>query len=119
MLRFPSLLGSTFGSLAVLLGAAATAQAEPQGPLRINAPEPAVELVLAPMVADFLAAYDTGSAPCFRISAINGDGCRPLIYKLQEALDTLAPPPPLKESSPDEFFPDDEAIDDSDNNPSR
>ena len=70
-------------------------------------------------VADFLAAYDTGSAPCFRISAINGDGCRPLIYKLQEALDTLAPPPPLKESSPDEFFPDDEAIDDSDNNPSR
>ena len=70
-------------------------------------------------VADFLAAYDTGSAPCFRISAINGDGCRPLIYRLQEALDTLAPPPPPKESSPDEFFPDDEAIDDSDNDSSR
>jgi len=35
---------------------ARSAQAEPQGALRINAPEPAVELVLAPMVADFLAA---------------------------------------------------------------
>ncbi|MDZ4375769.1 MAG: LysR family transcriptional regulator [Phenylobacterium sp.] len=36
---------------------ARSAQAEPQGPLRINAPEPAVELVLAPMVADFLATF--------------------------------------------------------------
>ncbi|WP_337187858.1 LysR family transcriptional regulator [Phenylobacterium sp.] len=39
------------------VAAARAAQAEPQGALRINAPEPAVELVLAPMVADFLAAY--------------------------------------------------------------
>jgi len=31
-------------------------QAEPQGALRINAPEPAIELVLAPLLADFLAA---------------------------------------------------------------
>jgi len=36
---------------------ARSAQAEPQGALRINAPEPAVELVLAPMAAAFLAAY--------------------------------------------------------------
>lgn len=36
---------------------ARSAQAQPRGPLRINAPEPAVELVLAPMVADFLSAY--------------------------------------------------------------
>src|SRR5688572_19947810 len=36
---------------------ARSTQAEPQGPLRINAPEPAVELVLAPMVADFLATH--------------------------------------------------------------
>lgn len=36
---------------------ARSAQAEPQGALRINAPEPAVELVLAPMVAEFLAAH--------------------------------------------------------------
>jgi len=32
-------------------------QAEPQGALRINAPEPAIELVLAPLLADFLAAH--------------------------------------------------------------
>jgi len=36
---------------------ARSAQAEPQGSLRINAPEPAVELVLAPLVAEFLAAH--------------------------------------------------------------
>jgi DNA-binding transcriptional LysR family regulator len=36
---------------------ARSAQPEPQGALRINAPEPAVELVLAPMVAPFLAAH--------------------------------------------------------------
>jgi DNA-binding transcriptional LysR family regulator len=36
---------------------ARSTQGEPQGSLRINAPEPAVELVLAPMVAEFLAAY--------------------------------------------------------------
>jgi len=36
---------------------ARSAQAEPQGALRINAPEPAVEMVLAPMVGEFLAAY--------------------------------------------------------------
>jgi DNA-binding transcriptional LysR family regulator len=36
---------------------ARSAQAEPAGPLRINAPEPAVELVLAPLVPAFLAAY--------------------------------------------------------------
>lgn len=36
---------------------ARSAQAEPQGRLRINAPEPAVELVLAPMVAEFLDAH--------------------------------------------------------------
>ena len=58
-------------------------------------------------IADFLNAYDTAGAPCYQITAINGEGCRPLIYKLQDALDTLAPPPPLKESSPDDHFPDD------------
>lgn len=36
---------------------ARSAQAEPRGALRINAPEPAVEMVLAPMAAAFLAAY--------------------------------------------------------------
>ncbi|MFT3849220.1 MAG: GTPase ObgE [Propionivibrio sp.] len=66
-------------------------------------------------VADFLSTYDTEGAPCFRISAISGEGCRPLIYKLQEALDTLAPPPPLKESSPDDFFPDEDETTDNTN----
>lgn len=36
---------------------ARSAQAEPQGALRINAPPPAIELVLAPFVAEFLAAF--------------------------------------------------------------
>ncbi len=36
---------------------ARSAQAAPSGTLRINAPEPAVELAIAPMVAEFLAAY--------------------------------------------------------------
>jgi DNA-binding transcriptional LysR family regulator len=34
-----------------------SAQSEPSGPLRINAPEPAIEWVLAPMIPAFLAAY--------------------------------------------------------------
>ncbi|WP_374469071.1 LysR substrate-binding domain-containing protein [Phenylobacterium sp.] len=39
------------------LDAVRAEQARPSGALRINAPEPAVELVLAPLVAEFLAAY--------------------------------------------------------------
>ena len=42
-------------------------------------------------VDDFLAAYaqDTIS---FSISAINGEGCRPVIYKLQEVIDEMGAP---------------------------
>ena len=36
---------------------ARSAQAEPQGPLRINAPEPAIELVLAPLICEFITRY--------------------------------------------------------------
>ena len=57
-------------------------------------------------VSDFLTAFGDGG-PCFRISAINGDGCKPLTYQLQEALDNLAPPPPLAELSLDDYFPED------------
>ncbi|MBA3997227.1 MAG: GTPase ObgE [Candidatus Accumulibacter sp.] len=57
-------------------------------------------------VADFLQAYGH-TGPCYRISAINGDGCRELVYKLQEALDQLAPLPPLALNDNDEHFPDD------------
>lgn len=43
-------------------------------------------------VADFLSAYGAPEGtPCFRVSAISGDGCKPLVYALQEALENLAP----------------------------
>ena len=61
-------------------------------------------------VADFLAAYGAGDTPVFKISAINGEGCRPVIYKLQEALDSLAPPLPMNDAALDEHF-----LDDSEN----
>jgi len=50
-------LKPALGEISTALTEARSAQAEPAGALRINAPEPAAELVLAPIVADFLAAY--------------------------------------------------------------
>lgn len=50
-------LEPALGEIAAAVDEARAAQAEPAGLLRINAPAPAVELALAPMVADFLAAY--------------------------------------------------------------
>ncbi len=46
-------------------------------------------------VAGFLQAYgdDARTGPVFRISAIDGNGCRELIFKLADALESLAPPP--------------------------
>ncbi|MDR1275657.1 MAG: GTPase ObgE [Candidatus Accumulibacter sp.] len=59
-------------------------------------------------VADFLADFDAHGAPVFRISAINGEGCRALVYKLQEALDALGPPDaPTAENRSRNFFDDD------------
>jgi GTP-binding protein len=58
-------------------------------------------------VADFLAAYGAGDTPVFKISAINGEGCRQLVFKLQDALDSLAPPPPVSDTALDEHFPED------------
>ncbi|MEO8411550.1 MAG: Obg family GTPase CgtA, partial [Propionivibrio sp.] len=55
----------------------------------------------------FLADFDAGESPVFRISAINGEGCRQLVYKLQDALDQLAPLPALDNAKLDEHFPDD------------
>ena len=42
-------------------------------------------------IAEFLQACHAGigETPCFRISAISGQGCRELTHKLQQALDTL------------------------------
>lgn len=45
-------------------------------------------------ISAFRAAYGAPDTPCFCISAISGDGCKPLIYALYEALQQLAPPAP-------------------------
>lgn len=45
------------------------AQAQPSGPLRINAPEPAVELVLAPLITAFLAKH-----PAVRVELVAESG---------------------------------------------
>lgn len=62
-------------------------------------------------VADFLRAYAASAdIPCFRISAISGDGCQALVYALQRALDELAqaaPAVPASGSLDDPFFADD------------
>lgn len=68
-------------------------------------------------VSDFLAGYGyADDTPCFRVSAINGEGCRPVIYKLQEALEQLAPLPPVAETPANDHFPEESAedIDDTD-----
>jgi GTP-binding protein len=58
-------------------------------------------------VEDFLRAYEApDETPCFSISAISGDGCRPLIFALQEALDNSTAPETLVDDPSDEFFPD-------------
>lgn len=60
-------------------------------------------------VAEFLRAYGAPvETPCFRISAISGDGCRPLVYALQEALEQLAPMVSEAVNSTDEFFPEED-----------
>jgi GTP-binding protein len=53
-------------------------------------------------VKDFLKAYKKASkydAPHFPIAAISGEGTRPLIYAVQEALEKIAPPPVIEEES--------------------
>jgi DNA-binding transcriptional LysR family regulator len=58
-------LRPALSQIASAVDEARLAQDAPSGPLRINAPEPAIELVLAPMVADFMAAY-----PAVRLEVI-------------------------------------------------
>jgi DNA-binding transcriptional LysR family regulator len=50
-------LGPALGEISEAVMAARAAQDEPSGPLRINAPEPAIEWVLGPMIPEFLAAH--------------------------------------------------------------
>ncbi|MFB0936081.1 MAG: GTPase ObgE [Propionivibrio sp.] len=60
-------------------------------------------------VGDFLKGYGApDGTPCFRISAISGDGCQPLIYALQEALENLAPVVAEATNPSDEFFPEED-----------
>ena len=61
-------------------------------------------------VSDFLAGYGADpETPNFRISAISGEGCRLVIYRLQEALDQMEPSlaPFPEDDALNEFFPED------------
>ena len=65
-------------------------------------------------VSDFIEAYGANeqSSPVFRVSAINGDGCRILIFKLADALEQLAATPSVELAVGNAHFPDES----SDNN---
>ncbi|MFN3523260.1 MAG: LysR substrate-binding domain-containing protein [Phenylobacterium sp.] len=56
-MRLLERLSPAFAEIASAVDQAQAAQGEPAGLLRINAPEPAVELVLAPLIARFLQHY--------------------------------------------------------------
>ena len=57
-------------------------------------------------VEAFVTAYAGDSAmPIFRISAISGDGCKQVVYKLQDALEQLAPLAPMPDTAQDVHFP--------------
>ena len=65
-------------------------------------------------VDEFLRAYGAGDeTPHFCISAISGEGCRPLVYKLQQALERLRPPPgpAAAEAALNEHFPEEPEAD--------
>jgi DNA-binding transcriptional LysR family regulator len=59
-------LQPALGQIAAAVDDVRSAQAAPSGTLRINAPEPAIELVLAPMVAAFLDAH-----PAVRLEVVS------------------------------------------------
>ncbi|MBX3483249.1 LysR family transcriptional regulator [Phenylobacterium sp.] len=62
-------LGPALIEIGEAMSEARSAQAEPSGALRINAPEPAVELVLAPMATGFLRAH-----PAVRLEIVSETG---------------------------------------------
>ncbi len=55
-------------------------------------------------IRDFLGAY-APNAPHYAISAIEGKGCKALVYAVQEALDHLAPPVLTEKTATDYHFP--------------
>ena len=63
----------------------------------------------ADRVQAFLTGYPHSDTPVFQIAAISGDGCRPLTYRLQEALEKLAAEAASapKTAGHDAYFPDD------------
>ena len=76
----------------------------------------------AERLASFLSAYGAAQdAPHFAISAINGDGCRPIIYALQDALDKLAPELPVQpdDAALDAHFAEDDGVTDNPDKPNQ
>jgi DNA-binding transcriptional LysR family regulator len=69
-------LQPALGQIAAAVDEVRAVQDAPSGPLRINAPEPAVDLVLAPLVAAFLAAY-----PLVRLEVISETGFVDIVAK--------------------------------------
>ena len=65
----------------------------------------------APRIAAFLDGYGAtqngGEFRHFCISAISGEGCKPLVYALSDALDRLAPLAPAITEAEDAHFPED------------
>jgi DNA-binding transcriptional LysR family regulator len=62
-------LGPALAEIGEAVNEARSAQAEPSGSLRINAPEPAVHLVLTPLISEFLVLY-----PAVRMDVIAETG---------------------------------------------
>ena len=59
-------------------------------------------------VADFIKAYKKATkydGPVFPITAINGEGTKPLIYAIQEALEQMAPPEAMPEDDEEQAPP--------------
>jgi DNA-binding transcriptional LysR family regulator len=69
-------LQPALGQIAAAVDEVRAVQDAPSGPLRINAPEPAVDLVMAPLVAAFLAAY-----PAVRLEVISETGFVDIVAK--------------------------------------
>jgi DNA-binding transcriptional LysR family regulator len=69
-------LQPALGQIAAAVDEVRSVQDAPSGPLRINAPEPAVDLVLAPLAAAFLAAY-----PAVRLEVISETGFVDIVAK--------------------------------------
>jgi DNA-binding transcriptional LysR family regulator len=73
-------LGPALAEVGAAVSEVRAAQAEPSGVLRINAPEPAIELTLAPMAAEFLALH-----PAVRLEIIGETALVDIVAKGYDA----------------------------------